>query len=555
MRIDLYQRMLAMQASRRRMLQGATGLGVAAAMGSSGILSLASRPVFAQDDLRSEILKIPGVGVGQPTDADWQKVGELCLGPIKQVVQEGEFQGVELSFMGLNNQNLHNLLFRGFLRPWEAYTGARITWIDLAQADYNPRLQQAIATGTVDFDILEMGAPFEGDVCGKGLASEMPDWVKSLIEMEDYVGYLQAPVGTWDGKTYRISIDGDCHNFNYRTDVFSDPELAEQWKAEGGQGEWGVPRTWQQVQAVTKFLNGKQIAGMDAFGYLDAPKAWGGFGFYFLGSRATAYAKHPADKAWLFDADSMKPRINNPAWVRAIQDIVDALPSEPPDQLNADPNTTAFQQFIAGTGSMVAWWGDVGSNVKTNDQSVVGDVTGFDILPGSDDVYNARSGQWDKLPDGPNYAPNMAYIGWGVYVMARVDSDSKKQKAAWSAAAHIGGKDLSLWTAAYPSGFQPYRASHFNIPEWVSAGYDEAFITSYLKSQENSYNHPNAAIEPRIPGIFQYYSVAEDELAKVFAGQFSAQEGADRIAAAWEKITDQIGREQQLKLYRASIGM
>ena len=52
------------------------------------------------------------------------------------------------------------------------------------------------------------------------------------------------------------------------------------------------------------------------YGYLDAPKGWGGFGFYFLGSRATAYAKHPDDKAWLFDADTMKPRINNPAWVR-----------------------------------------------------------------------------------------------------------------------------------------------------------------------------------------------------------------------------------------------
>ena len=128
----------------------------------------------------------------------------MCLGPTKQNVAEGEFAGVELSFMGLNNQNLHNFLFRGFLKPWEAYTGAKITWIDLAQADYNPRLQQSIATGTVDFDIVEMGAPFEGDVCGKGLASEMPDWVKQQIEMDDYVGYLQAPVGTWNGKTYRI---------------------------------------------------------------------------------------------------------------------------------------------------------------------------------------------------------------------------------------------------------------------------------------------------------------------------------------------------------------
>ncbi len=148
----------------------------------------------------------------------------------------------------------------------------------------------------------------------------------------------------------------------------------------------------------------------------------------------------------------------------------------------------------------------------------------------------------------------MAYLGWGVYVMARVDNDEKKKKAAWSASAHLGGKDLAIWTAAYPSGFQCYRKSQFYIKEWVSAGYDEAFITSYLASQSNSYNHPNAAIEPRIPGIFQYYSVAEDELAKVFAGQATAQVGADSIAAAWEKLTDQLGRDKQIALYKASLG-
>ena len=302
----------------------------ALAVGTSSGLSLLTREAWAQSNLRAEILKIPGVGKGSPTDSDWQKVGAMCLGSTKSNVSEGEFKGVELTFMGLNNQNLHNFLFRGFLKPWEAYTGAKIAWIDLAQADYNARLQQAIATGTVDFDIIEMGAPFEGDVCGKGLASEMPDWVKQQIEMDDYVGYLKAPVGTWDGKTYRISIDGDCHNFNYRTDYFSDPGLAKAWKAEGHEGEWEVPKTWQKVQEVTKFLGGKKFQGMDAYGYLDPAKGWGGFGFYFLGSRATAYAKHPDDKAFLFDADTMKPRVNNPAWVRAIQDVIDALPSEPP---------------------------------------------------------------------------------------------------------------------------------------------------------------------------------------------------------------------------------
>ncbi|WP_027051582.1 sugar ABC transporter substrate-binding protein [Mesorhizobium erdmanii] len=554
MKTDIYEKLVRAGATRRDVLKGAASMAAIAAASGVG-LGASTRPASAASELRAKILQIPGVGKGQPTDADFQKVGELCLEATKANVKEGEFAGVELKFMGLNNQNLHNVLFRGFLKPWEAYTGAKISWIDLAQADYNARLQQSIATGTVDFDIAEMGAPFEGDVCGKGLTSVMPDWVKKQIDIDDLVNYLKPPVGTWDGKQYRVTIDGDTHNFNYRTDVFADADLAKQWKDSGGAGEWGVPKTWQQVQAVTKFLKGKKFKGQDVYGYLDAPKPWGGFGFYFLGSRATAYAKHPDDKAWLFDADTMKPRINNPAWVRAIQDVIDALPSEPADQINADPNTTGFQQFLAGTGSMIPWWGDIGSNVKTNDSSVIGDLCGFDILPGSDDVYNSKTGKWDKLPSGPNYAPNLAYLGWGVYVMARVDSDPKKQKAAWSAAAHLGGKDLAIWTAMYPSGFQCYRNSQHDIDEWVAAGYDKAFITSYLDSQFNSYNHPNGAIEPRIPGIFQYYSAAEDILANTFAGKMKAQEGADAIAAAWEKLTDQIGREKQVKLYKASLGM
>ena len=89
----------------------------------------------------------------------------------------------------------------------------------------------------------------------------------------------------------------------------------------------------------------------------------------------------------------------------------------------------------------------------------------------------------------------------------------------------------------------------------MAAGYDRKYITSYLNSQFHSYNHPNRAVEPRIPGIFQYYSIAEVELTKIFAGKTDAQTGANNIAAAWEKLTDQIGREKQIGLYKASLGV
>ena len=553
MRVHVYETLMAMQRSRRDVLKGAAGAAALAA--SSSVLS--STPSFAEDSVVAQIMKIPGAGNGSPTDADWQKVGELCLGPTKANVKPGEFAGVNFSFMGLNNQNLHNFLFRGFLTPWEAYTGAKIKWIDLAQADYNARLQQSIATGTVDFDIIEMGAPFEGDMGVKDLLSDMPDWVKTQIDFDDIVNYLKPPVGTWNGKIHRVTIDSDCHTMNRRTDVFGDGDLAKQWadwKDKAGLTDWGPPKTWQQVQQVTKFLKGKKVKGKEVYGFLDQPKPWGGFQFYFTASRSTAYTKYPGEKNWMFD-ENMKPLVNNPGWVRAIQDVVDLLPYEPADQINADPGTTAFQQFLPGTGALLEWWGDIGTVAKTSDTATIGDTLDFDILPASDDVYNFRKGAWEKLPTGPNIAPNMAYLGWGIYVMKSVDGDAQRHKAAWSAAAHLGGKDLSMWTAAYPSGFQPYRKSHTNLDLWALAGYDKKYIGSYMDSQSTSYNHPNSAIEPRIPGIFQYYSIAEDELAKVFAGKETAQQGADNVAAAWEKLTDKLGRENQVKYYRIAMGL
>ena len=559
MKPHIYDMLMRAQMNRRRMLQGMASTGALAAAGGVST-GLTARPAWAQDSssLRAELLKIPGVGMGSPTDSDWQKIGEMTLGPTREVVEPGEFEGVELTFMGLNNQNLHNFLFRGFLKAWEDYTGAKINWIDLAQADYNPRLQQAIATGTVDFDMLEMGAPFEGDTAGRGLLDPMPDWVKSLIDMDDYVDYLKAPVGTWDGETYRVSVDGDTHAFNYRTDYYASEELAAAWAEEGDGSPWAPPKTWEMVNKHSKFLAGKTdpLTGLSAYGFLDPLKiTWGGFGFYFLEDRAAPYAKHPDDPAWLFDPETMKPRVNNPAFVRAIEEVMELIEAGayPNDQLNADPNTTAFQQFLAGTGAMVNWWGDVGSNARTSDTSVVGDVVGFSTNPGANQVYNSQTGEWE---DRANEAPNNAYIGWGIYVTNRVQGDARKRKAAWSAAAHLGGRDLSLWTVAYPSGFQPYRNSHFNFDEWVNAGYDRGFIEDYLSSNADSYNHPNAAVEPRIPGIFQYYSVAEDILSKAFAGEYpSAQAAADEIAAEWEKITDQIGRGDQIALYKASLGL
>src|SRR5258707_13542658 len=88
-KVQQHKMLVPVQASRRTVLKGAAGLSALAATG--GISALAPQAA-AQSDLRTQLLKIPGVGKGSPTDADWQKVGEMCLGATKANVKEGEFK-------------------------------------------------------------------------------------------------------------------------------------------------------------------------------------------------------------------------------------------------------------------------------------------------------------------------------------------------------------------------------------------------------------------------------------------------------------------------------
>ena len=556
MRVHVYEQLMAMQASRRQLMKGAAG--AAAALATSGPLSLSPSPAYAADSVVSQIMKIPGAGNGSPTDADWQKVGALCLGPTKENVKPGEFKGVEFSFMGLNNQNLHNFLFRGFLKPWEAYTGASIKWIDLAQADYNARLQQSIATGTVDFDIIEMGAPFEGDMGVKDLLvrdarlGEEAGRFRRLRQLPQAAGRHMERQDPSRHHRQRLPHDEQTHRHLLRPDLAKD---WKDWKDKADLGEWGAPKTWPQVQAVTKFLKGKKVKGKEVYGFLDQPKPWGGFCFYFLCSRATAYAKYPGEKNWLFD-ENMKPQVNNPAFVRAIQDVVDALPYEPADQINADPGTTAFQQFLTGTGSLLEWWGDIGTVAKTSDTATIGDMLDFDILPASPDVYNFRKKQWEKLATGPERRAQH-----GLSRLGHLCDEDGRRRSASARRRHGARRPISaartcrcgrrpIRRASSPTaratpistcGCWPATTASTSAPTWTRSRRRTTTRTRRSSRASPASSSTTASRKTNCRGCSP--------------ARRSAQQGADKIAAAWENLTDKLGRENQVKYYRIAMGL
>ena len=61
-------------------------------------------------------------------------------------------------------------------------------------------------------------------------------------------------------------------------------------------------------------------------------------------------------------------------------------------------------------------------------------------------------------------------------------------------------------------------------------------------------------LDIRITGSAEYLSTLDAEIARALAGEISAQEALDNVAALWDAITDRLGRDTQLEQYKAAVG-
>jgi len=56
-----------------------------------------------------------------------------------------------------------------------------------------------------------------------------------------------------------------------------------------------------------------------------------------------------------------------------------------------------------------------------------------------------------------------------------------------------------------------------------------------------------------LPDNEQYFTVLDKYLALVMQGTMAPAEAAPKIAEGWNRVTDEVGRQEQIKLWRQSV--
>jgi multiple sugar transport system substrate-binding protein len=472
--------------------------------------------------------------------------------PMEPEAEALPYEGVELNILTFTGPQIAEPLQRRG-PDFEALTGAKVNVIIVPFSDLYQQILTDVATETNSYDAWVFAPQWMGDFILPGYVEDLTDYVAAdeQIEWEDIAPFFRDFSATYEGRIYTIPLDGDFHMGYYRTDLLE----------EAG---FDPPKTWDDYLEIAAYFYGQDLNGdgdPDYGSCISKKRAAQAYWFITSVAGSMLQSQGTAQGAF-FDLETMEPLIDNEAFRRAMEIYKETTQYGPPDELNLDVGDTR-SLFITGRCALSMDWGDIGPLAIDPETSTVIDKVGAMVLPGSTQVLDRDTGtlvDCDETTcpyaiDGINYAPFASYGGWSGGINAAID-DVKKQAAYdfFSFMSMPANSNVDVTIGA--TGFNPYRTSQFlNREAWVDAGFSPDAAANYLGAIEDSLNSPNMILDLRIPQNQRYQQVVLDTaVAQYLADEISLDEAIQQIVTGWDEITDELGRDEQLAAYKASIG-
>ena len=454
-----------------------------------------------------------------------------------------------------------------FAPVWEALSGGTVEIALVPITDLYAEMMLDLERGIGRYDAIVVPAFVYGDlIAGDHILPvdpyvgdpRFPRW--SYDAMPDAVRNLYS----WDGVGYGVPNDADGQVLYYRRDVLTDPEWQRGFAAEYGYPLPVPPETWQQVLDISRYFTGVNWDDGDHlpdYGMVLHLRV-GEQGHFHFQSLSAAFTVNPGagvdrtHNVYWFDPVDMTPLINSPGHVAALEHLIALNETGPIEQIGWRL-PEAWNYFLRGKAVFIFSWGDLGSLCQDERRSRVRGQCGVAVLPGAERYWDLAQEAWVENTT-PSLVGNTTGSSWHGVVSAL----SENPDAAYSLLALMAIEPVSLWNAQHGwTGVDPGFRHQFLPPagtadlvDYLEAGWSRADVEDYLDAYHRTFTAPTMLPYLRIRGTAAYWSVLDRNLAAAVGGRMDAQEALDATAAAWEEITDRLGRQQQLEAYRAAIG-
>ncbi len=411
----------------------------------------------------------------------------------------------------------------------------------------------------LDADAVIYPSGLLGELAERNLLLPLTDDMQShpQLNQHDVLDMVRLREIRWGEAVYAVAFGSPVYLLAYRQDVLHQAGLQP-------------PATWEEYQRLVAHLGQREnlgsLAPPPSQPWFGTAEPWGpGWAGQTLLARAASSVRHHNQYSDLFDFTSMKPLIDGPPYVRALEQMVAAAAHSPPENNTFSPHD-AYRALAKGQTALAICWPepsssqDAGQNAEAQHaiagqtlQSAPGEPEIRWIeLPGSREVYSLNEAQWEpRGADEPIHVPLLAASGR----LGSVTRESSRAKAALHVLAVLSG-EWSSDIATRSSATTLYRQSHLASPAaWYPEGGDSEAVQSYAAVAHASLTRGVWMFSPRIPGRARYLDALDAGVRQALAGEATAQEALTDVAEKWREITADLGPEQQTAAYERSLGL
>lgn len=435
-------------------------------------------------------------------------------------------------------------------KEFEEKTGAKVRVVTPNWSETIKSIQDSIGKNSKFFyDIYVVIGLWNGTLLSSGEnIAPVPKWVQEKLDWDDVLPIYKNNILKWNNTAYGIPYDGDNISLYYRKDLFENKTYQKEFLKKFGY-ELAVPKTWKEYIDIARFFNNRDWDNDGEIEYGNAGlRIKGDVSLLQFFAYAGAYAKCPRSNSYYFSKDTMDARINNPGFVRALEEYIELIKYGPKGMKNFAGHDVR-DAFIKGEVALAIDWTDLGIMAANSPYSQVRDKIGYAPLPGSNKVYSCKEKRWLDIYN----APSSISGNWTIMVSSR----SKNKELAFEFASFIASKEKTKEYITDPgSGINPSRYSHLeDIEPWIKAGFPPRSAKDYIKTIEKSLKNERVITDILIPGGAKYYEILDGLVFDAIEGKYTPKEALDIAAQKWDLLTDELGREKQKKYYNESLNL
>ncbi len=290
---------------------------------------------------------------------------------------QAQYEGVTINILTRPGPVIaQRMVERG--KEFTAATGAEIKVNEVPFAELFQKLLTDWSTGTNSIDVGVFASGWGVEMVDGGLLENLDPYIAkdSKIDLQDIAPYFREYNQKIAGSTYLITIDGDFQMLYYRRDILEKEGLKP-------------PRNWEEYTNVAKATNGMDMNGDGTPDYGSCMfKKRNAQSYFAIMSIAAAYVQTKGTGHGIFfDAETMKPKVNNEAWAEAFRIYKATGEYAPVDELNQDIGDT--RALVTGDRCALAIdWGDIGPLSIDKDGASIKDKLRAVIMPGTSRVLD-----------------------------------------------------------------------------------------------------------------------------------------------------------------------